>query len=126
MMSSTLAMADIDSIMCTDVGGNLKIEESVVKMTSYGLAGKREQQFEMKELNFVGGPKTILNEQTTNVDTICNISQKTIEKTYAQTVSMSKKDGSIISADDTPETEVKTKTAIVLCYEVITQDWPCK
>lgn len=109
----------------TEVASNQSMNKTEIKLKTLGLMGEGQIKFDISDLNVSISKRQMLSSTERSTNTICKVKQKSVSSEYVQEITFSKKDGTTIFEDDTPDTAIKSVKAIVLCSETATDSWPC-
>ena len=107
---------------------SILIADQILILKSSGLGGDSQTTLNLKDFDATFGAKTIVDTQTTSVNTICNVPQTTKQTTYAQKITLTKKDQTAIEgtgAEDLPNQGSKEMSFIALCEEDVVADFDC-
>ncbi|WP_413290464.1 hypothetical protein [Bdellovibrio sp. HCB337] len=127
MMVAGLAHAEaLNFLSCSNAQGTVLMNKSEVTINTVTLGGPQTIVLKMEDIIIKAKNRRIVESKTSSTDTICGIDRKVKKEQYTQKITVSKKDGSEIIQDDTPESSPKKITEIVLCEETNISAWPCK
>jgi hypothetical protein len=128
LMIACLASASDSTRMlgCSDASGTIKMNRDEITIKAVTLGGTQEIVLKLSDLNVKAQKRNVLESKTTKASTICNIDSINKRELFTQKITFSKKDGSEIIQDDTPESSPKKITETLLCDEVTIGAWPCK
>ncbi len=123
-MSQT-ALADTTSYICTSASGNVQVLEDEVIVKTVGLGGPVTIELATAELKMSSRNLMLVDKSEEKLRASCRKTYLVKNKTLVREVTFSKKDGSNIFTDDTPQSSLKEITTKVLCEVRTIGEWPC-
>jgi hypothetical protein len=122
---SHAALADTTSFICTSANGSVQVLQDKVVVKAIGLGGPQTIKLETSELNLASKDLILVEKSKKELEAFCGKSYLVKAKTVVREVTISKKDGSDIFTDDTPQSSLKKIKTKLLCDIQVVGTWPC-